>query len=354
MKNNDLNFIERYFDKELSKSELAEFETRKKTDPVFAEALAFRQKLKDAFTLGGELDALEKTAVALGAELNWKEVSISSTLEDKQDEPVKTAEPEVKNNTKLIRMYKRAMVAASILFLVCAGCMVHKIQDLNRSQTALESEATILKDQVDSQQYMIAELKGKQLVYEERISGMNLFKTRDLEEEGMTLEQQLGNAHIMIKELAFTALNSISENFLYTSKRFKFEDFISRGSRNVDSLLLAGQQKYKRQDYQGAIADFEQLLNIDGNDNEVLFYKGLCLAMESPDNWKEAILIFEDLLRVKKYYKKEDDLSWHLALLYVKTGQFRKAEGELRKIVEMEEPEHEKKVEAERLLSYFV
>jgi len=46
MKNNDLNFIERYFDEELSKSELAEFEIRKKTDPEFAEILAFRQDLK--------------------------------------------------------------------------------------------------------------------------------------------------------------------------------------------------------------------------------------------------------------------------------------------------------------------
>ncbi len=351
MKNNDLNLIERYFDKALSKSELGEFETRMETDPEFAEAFACRQDLQDAFVLGGELEELKKVLVAVEAKLDDEEIPVSSEVQDAWMEPVKIDELKFKNNARLVRLYKRAMVAASVLLLFCTSCAV----SLRNSQMVLESETRMLKGEVDRQQRLIAELKGENVVYEEKIDGMSLLKGGELAKlgQGMALEEQLENANVMIEKLIYVALNSVSENFLYRSKGFKFSDFISRGSGNADSLLVSGQEKYKKQDYEGAIVDFEELLNIDSKDNEVLFYKGLCYTMVSRDRWRDAIAIFEELLNERAYGREEDNLLWHLALLYIKTGQFENAKEKLRKVETMKDPEHGKKVEAEKLLSYF-
>jgi len=361
MKNNDLNFIERYFDEELSKSELAEFEIRKKTDPEFAEILAFRQDLKAAFAFGGEL---EKAAAALEAKLNRKAAAFADEARDELKEPVKVDKSQPKNSAKVIRMYKRAMVAASVLFLFCTGCMVNKIRSAEKNLIVLEDKVMWMEDKMNNQRGEILALEGQKVIYEERMGDihnkMRLLETIEKEKlekqaQGtMSLTERLEHVTVMAKKLAFVALGSVSESLLNTSRGFKFSTFISRGHENVDSLLLAGQQKYKEQNYLGAIADFDKLLETHPDDNEVLFYKGLCHAMKHPGGLQEAISIFEELLDERAYHKKEDDLSWHLALLYVKTGDFKEAKKTLKKIVKMAEPAHKKKVEAEMLLSYII
>ncbi len=355
----DHNLIEKYFDKELSKSALVKFKKRMETDRAFAGAFKLRQELEVAFQFEEKPKRLKKTMRRVEHKL----------LFEKKD--------------KRLALYKSLAIAASTLFLV--GCAFATVQfrqikekeaqyDQSREKALSDSSAIAtlnfdkealqksiqehqqlldstkqanekqrlaysqLKNELWKANHTISKLQVTNEQYEEKIENLNA--------ENNEIFKQHENLKIFINldKLYVVVDTCIVEPIL-------LDILPERGNRDIDSLIKVAREKHNNADYKGAIIDFEVIRQTNGEDDELLFYEGMCYLSEGREGYQKAILIFEKLLA--KEHIEEDELLWRLALLYLRTGAFEKAKVKLEKIVEMEKPQHKKRKEAERLLAYY-
>ncbi len=374
IKNNDL--IEKYFDNELSPSEQKIFERKARKDPDFAEALAFREELESYFQYETKVKRLDRTMERVEEEL------------------------ELKNKSKEINWYKKFSVAASILLLIGFGFTAWQLQEQQVALMAVSKKNEGLEKQLKETVAQVSESEKRnannEKLYEEQrqIANAKINELKTIEKQQVqknnqqllayqNLEKQFQNAQeelsqsklAQAKQAQNMAALNLVNNTLKAENQFrkspreltKIEEEVEkllseplaswepnkRGNKGVNILLQAGVEKYKNKDYKNAIADFDQLLQLKPDDDEALFYKGICYKCESPDHYPEAISIFENLLNQENGHHKEDVLQWQLALLYANTKQYQKAKGKLEEIVEMVAPVHERKADAEGLLAYF-
>lgn len=80
--------------------------------------------------------------------------------------------------------------------------------------------------------------------------------------------------------------------------------------------------RYNRQDYAGAIVDFEQVLKKNPNDEKALFYSGISyLSLTQSD---KAIINLTKVMQ-NKNSKYADDARWYLSLAYIKKNDINNA-----------------------------
>ena len=90
----------------------------------------------------------------------------------------------------------------------------------------------------------------------------------------------------------------------------------------IDGAMI----KYDKQDYTGAVTDFEQTLKQNPVDEKALFYSAVSyLSLGQPD---KAVANLNKVLQNKNsgYY---DDAQWYLSLAYIKKKDAKNARGNL-------------------------
>jgi len=112
----------------------------------------------------------------------------------------------------------------------------------------------------------------------------------------------------------------------------------------VDGLTVADSAmiKYDKQDYAGAVKNFEQALKQNPNDETALFYSAVSyLSIGETD---KALPNFNKILSNKnsKYY---DDAQWYSSLAYIKNNDMKNARMNLIQIQNNEKSRYKKQAD---------
>ncbi len=366
----DLDLIEKYFDKELSKEELVIFDHKRQSNTDFIKALEFRKALEAFLLFTDKAEALNKTIDKVEQEL---------MLEEKH---------------KGRSLYKVFAVAASILFLLgCAWFFYGSIQENEKIDIVEETPEPVESEHIgdDDPVLKIDEVFNPDVKKEEakEIADVNSEepdhpknkKTIDnnttvvphseqassepnIETTEPEIQNQAQKVIVQNPDNKIDATQSkpeipaIADELMelyavvdpYITEGFPFEHSNYKGGTDKNDLLHASIGKYTEKDYRGALVDFEALLQINPEDHVILLYKGMCYLSEQAKNYPGAIVLFEKL--VANESAETDELNWRLALLYIRTGALDQAKLKLEGIIALEEPAHEKKKEAIKLLKH--
>ena len=69
-------------------------------------------------------------------------------------------------------------------------------------------------------------------------------------------------------------------------------------SQTVDSYLLRGHSKYEREDYQGAIAEYNKAIEINPNHADAYYFRGLAKRSRLVEDYRGAIADFNKSIEI--------------------------------------------------------
>ncbi len=146
-----------------------------------------------------------------------------------------------------------------------------------------------------------------------------LYELEEYESSRVLCQELLDQDSELVMPLYLLARLDMAEGHLEEAEDH-VSDALSKREDFYDGSLLRAEIRYKRDDYEGALSDLDNLIENGNVSDEVLLQKGMVLA--SMGKSEEAILYYNNVLSQNPFIV---EAYGNLAMIHIKAGEYDKA-----------------------------